>query len=88
MKNLVPEYCFGVHLEEYDRKKMQRQQIVRDCTNADVENDVCTVYPDPCTKMGIERGGFLGCAFSPLESVSEKETGKIRVGQQKQTRRR
>jgi hypothetical protein len=86
--NLIPEYCFGVKLEEYDRRKMQRQQIIRDCPKADVENDICTVYPDPCTKMGVERGGFLGCAISPLESVSEKEADKIRVGQQKQTRKR
>jgi len=84
--NLVPEYCYNVELEEYNRKERRKEIVVRSCDK--ILNNACSVYPDPCKKMGIDRGGFTGCAFSPLESASDESAGKVRVGQQKQTRRR
>ena len=86
--NLVPEYCFGVQIEEYNRKTRSREVVIRDCTKADIENDVCHAHPNPCEKMGIARGGHIGCALSPLEAVSDEGAGKVRVGQQKQTKRK
>ena len=83
---LIPEYCYGVEVEELNRKLRQRETVIKACIHADVDNDVCNVYPDPCRKMGIERGGFIGCAFSPLEAVSH-DAGRVRVGQQKTKRR-
>lgn len=85
-KSLQPEYCFGVEIEEYNRKERMREIVQRDCSK--IIDGKCSVFPDPCEKMGVDRGGFLGCAFSPLESVADEDAGKIRVGQQKQARRR
>jgi hypothetical protein len=96
---LVPEYCFDVLVEEHDRKRMTRQTVLKECSKIRrisldglhpyiTHVSECGVYPDPCLKMGVDRGGFTGCAFSPLEAISTKQVGKVRVGQQKQVKRR
>lgn len=46
----------------------------------------CTIWADVCKRTGADRGGHIGCPFSPLE-VAEAEKGHKRVGQQKQTAR-
>lgn len=86
--NLQPEYCHSVEIEEYNRKEQRREIVSRDCPHANIENDTCSVYPNPCEKMGVARGGHIGCAMSPLEAVADQDSGKVRVGQQKQARRR
>lgn len=86
--NLQPEYCHSVEVEEYNRKTRSREIVVRDCPKADIENDICHAFSNPCEKMGIARGGHIGCALSPLEAVSYEDAGKVRVGQQKQTKRK
>jgi hypothetical protein len=46
----------------------------------------CTVWANVCKRTGADRGGHIGCPFSPLEVVEVKQTKK-RVGQQKQKRK-
>jgi hypothetical protein len=43
----------------------------------------CSVWPNVCKRTGADRGGHIGCPFSPLE-VTEVARTKQRVGQQKQ----
>lgn len=68
----IPGYCIGV--EVGDRKDCHK--VVDGC---------CTLYLDICAKMG--RAGNVGCSFSPLESPISQKT-KVRVGQQKQKRKK
>ena len=51
-----------------------------------VKDGMCIAFGEPCRKMGVDRGGFIGCAFSPMERP-QKTKIKTRVGQQKQKRK-
>ena len=46
-------------------------------------NKRCSVWADVCARTGANRGGHIGCPFSPMEEVKEVQVRK-RVGQQKQ----
>lgn len=48
-----------------------------------IVNEKCTVWADVCARTGANRGGYIGCPFSPME-VQEEEQVRKRVGQQKQ----
>jgi hypothetical protein len=71
----IPGYCLRIEMDG-----------VQDCHK--IVDNRCTVYNDVCAKVGRE--GFLGCAFSPLESYlspQERFAARKRVGQQKQVKK-
>jgi hypothetical protein len=68
----IAGYCFNIEGDDY-----------KDCHK--IIDNRCSVYADVCRKMG--RSQNIGCAFSPLErTVAQK--GRVRIGQQKQRKRR
>jgi len=66
------------------------QDIIKGyCDGCDMISNVtgrCIVWMDVCKRTGADRGGHIGCPFSPMEKPKEKLTHK-RVGQQKQKKR-
>ena len=56
-----------------------------------IEDNRCTVYANPIAKTAADRGGHIGCAFSPCEFrywYDHLPVERKRIGQQKQRRRR
>ena len=51
-----------------------------------IVDDLCSVWADVCARTGANRGGHIGCPFSPLEKPEVKVVKK-RVGQQKQKKK-
>ncbi len=47
-----------------------------------IKDNLCTVWANVCKRTGADRGGYIGCPFSPLETT-EVVQGRKRVGQQK-----
>jgi hypothetical protein len=68
----IPGYCIGIEVGD-----------LRDCPK--VVDGCCTVFRSPCRKMGGSQN--IGCAFSPLERPMAQKK-RVRVGQQKQKKRR
>ena len=62
--------------------------IVEGCDGcAKIKDGNCTVYPNPAAVMRWkEDKAKIGCAFN--SKVEEKAKGKVRVGQQKQKKKK
>lgn len=75
----------GCVLGEVEMDAMyKRKPIPGYCDGCEkIVNGLCSVWADVCVRTGADRGGHIGCPFSPLEKVEETVVRK-RVGQQKQ----
>lgn len=56
-----------------------------------IKDGRCEVYANPIAKTAADRGGHLGCAFSPIEYnryLSSLPVHRRRTGQQKQKKKK
>ncbi len=78
-------------MEEYKvryRGGIMRKPIAGYCDGCEkIIDGLCSVWADVCARTGANRGGHIGCPFSPME-VTEVVQTKKRVGQQKQKKGR
>jgi len=71
-------------INEEMRALTKRKPIPGYCDGCEkIHGGFCSAYFDVCKHTGADRGGFKGCAFSPMETT-ETIAKRVRVGQQKQ----